>query len=99
MSTNDILAQAFNHILEHGHLLDLIGIVLSGIGSAVTAMIGFGVKFLRDMSKSIDRLNTNIEVLIARTDVHEKRIADHEERIRVVERINTEGDEDGTLTN
>lgn len=49
---------------------------------AVVSIAGFGVKFLRDLSKSVEQLNQNICVVILRIDNHEKRLDDHETRLR-----------------
>lgn len=50
-----------------------------------TAIGAFGVKFLRDLSLAVNKLNTHIEVLVTRVDSHEDKISDHEERLRDVE--------------
>lgn len=49
------------------------------------AVAGFGVKFLRDMSRSMAELNRNIAVLVTRLDGHEHQLDDHEHRLRTVE--------------
>lgn len=52
----------------------------------IVSIAAFGVKFLRDLSKSVDQLNHNILVMIGRVDNHEKRIEDHELRLRGIEK-------------
>ncbi len=86
MAPPDLISQALQYVINHGNPIDILGIVLSAVGSAITAMIGFGVKFLRDVSISVNRLSTNIEVLITRTNSIEKLVLDHEGRLRVVEK-------------
>lgn len=49
-----------------------------GVGS-------LGVKTLRDMTASIRQLNLNIAVILTRIDSHEKKLDDHENRIRKIE--------------
>lgn len=62
-----------------GHrLLDLLWLLPAGIAS-------YGLKFLSDITKSIQRLNENILLVIQRVDRHEELLDDHEERIREVE--------------
>lgn len=50
-----------------------------------TAVGGFGVKFLRDLSNNVAELNKTFAVLVTRVDTHQKQIDDHEDRIREVE--------------
>ena len=47
----------------------------------IVGLIGWGVKFLGNMAKSISEINQNIRVLVTRVDNHEKRLDNHEERI------------------
>lgn len=62
------------------------------IGSALT-IIGFFVArtieklegTLKEVSKSMDELNTRVAVVIEKTLVHEKTIDNHAERIRSLE--------------
>lgn len=93
MTTNQLVAEILNAIAKQTDLSSLVGVLISGLGSMFTALLGFGVKFLRDMSHSVDRLNTNIEVLIHKTDNHETRIDDHENRLRLFETTKKEEDE------
>lgn len=92
MTTNQLVAEILNAIAKQTDLSSLVGVLISGLGSMFTALLGFGVKFLRDMSYSVDRLNTNIEVLIHKTDNHETRIDDHENRLRSFENKKEEGE-------
>jgi hypothetical protein len=50
-----------------------------------TGVAGFGVKFLRDMSRSMAALNTTMAIVVTRIDTHEEKLTDHEGRIRHVE--------------
>jgi hypothetical protein len=52
----------------------------------IVGVAAFGVKFLRDLSKSVEQLNQNILVILGRVDNHEKMIDDHESRLRSIER-------------
>lgn len=47
----------------------------------------YGVRKLGQMATSIEKLNTHVAVLIERDQNKEKRLDDHEGRIRTLERI------------
>jgi len=46
------------------------------------AIIGFGVKFLGELSTNVRELNSKIEAVIFESRVHETEIGDHEVRLQ-----------------
>lgn len=61
-----------------------IGWALQGV---MSLSVMYGVKRLGQMADSIEKLNTHVAVLIERDQNKEKRLDDHEGRIRTLERI------------
>lgn len=69
-------------------LKDLISdpLINQVIGLIVSGGVSFGVKSLRDLSKSVSSLNKNIELILLQISGHEKKLDDHEGRLRGVEK-------------
>lgn len=59
----------------------LPGLVVTGL----VAVVGCGVKFLRDMARSVEQLNQNISIMVHRLNLHDEKLEDHEGRLRGVE--------------
>lgn len=61
-----------------------VGWAFQGI---LSVSVLYGVRKLGQMADSIEKLNTHVAVLIERDQNKEKRLDDHEGRIRTLERI------------
>lgn len=85
MQSQDLIAKGLEYVLKYGSPSDIIGLILSGIGTAGTTIIGFGVKFIRDLARSVSDLNTTLAVLVEKTKNHDNVIVDHEARLRKIE--------------
>lgn len=62
---------------------DLIAWVFQGV---LSMSVLYGVKKLGQMADSIEKLNTHVAILIERDQNKEKRLDDHEIRIRCLEK-------------
>lgn len=96
-----IVQQVLEYILKHGDAADVLGLIMSAVGSVVTGMVACGVKFLRDLTRSVDRLNDTMERVIdeqkedrQKDAKRDERIMDLTARVRVVERLIEEEDSD-----
>jgi hypothetical protein len=59
-------------------VLDLLWLLPAGI-------CAYGIKYLRELTLSVEMLNRNIAVILFRMDKHEDTLGDHEDRLRHVE--------------
>ncbi len=86
MNSAQWIVDLVTYITQHGNAVDMLGLVMSTVGSALTAVMGFGVKFLRDLAKNVKSLDSTIAILVLRANDHEEEIKDHEQRLRWVEK-------------
>lgn len=56
------------------------------LGLLLVGSVTMGVNTLEKLSQSVNDLNFKIGIVIERTDIQEKKIEDHEDRIRSVEK-------------
>jgi hypothetical protein len=57
-----------------------------GFEALIIGAIWLGVTALQDISKSVNDLNTKLAVALERTDVHQRAIIEHENRIQALEK-------------
>jgi len=57
------------------------------LGSLLVGSVTMGVNTLEKLSNSVNDLNYKIGIVIERTDIQQKKIEDHEDRLRSVEKI------------
>lgn len=56
------------------------------LGIILVASVSAGVASLKDLSGSVNELNLKIGIMVERTDGMQKKIEDHEDRLRFVEK-------------
>lgn len=56
------------------------------LGVLLVGSVTMGVHTLEKLSQSVNDLNFKIGIVIERTDIQEKKIEDHEDRLRSVEK-------------
>ena len=93
MSTQELIAIIVDFAMEKDvDIVDAIAAAATLVGSAIAGAVGLGVKALRDLVRSVDKLNHTVEGVIERQDDTEDELdethdtlVDHEARIRVIE--------------
>jgi hypothetical protein len=60
---------------------EIINILLGVLGTGILGLIGFTVKYLKEISGNLNELNKNFAVMIAKHDDLERRVEDLEDKI------------------
>lgn len=69
-------------------------IIETGIG-AIIGLMGFAVKYLRDLSKDVRELTNQSHVIVTRLNFHEKTIETHGKKISDIEKSISRGNRNG----
>jgi hypothetical protein len=54
----------------------------------IVPIIGYGVLLLSEMNQNIQKLNTQVALILAEREVTKDVLKDHEARIRILEKLN-----------
>lgn len=91
----ELIAKLIAALLD-GDTGDTFAAILSAFGSIASLLATAGVKALHTISKSVGKLNANIELVVKRTDDHSDTLVDHEARLRVAEAIRRSHEEEAS---
>jgi adenosine/AMP kinase len=86
-TTYELITIAVQRLIFESHPSELVTFSTSTLGSILTGVIGFGIKYLRDLNRSVTALNASIEILIKLNESQDERLIDHEMRLREAERL------------
>ena len=67
-------------LVKWSKVLDKLGLIF------ITSILGYGVDQVKDLTSMVDRLNTNVAVILVRFDSQAKEISDLKERVQFIER-------------
>jgi len=67
-------------LVKWSKVLDKLGLIF------ITSILGYGVDQVRDLTGLVDRMNTNMAVILVRFDSQTKEISELKERVLFIER-------------
>lgn len=66
---------------RYARILDRLGLAL------ITAILGYGVDQVKTLTENVEKLNTNVAVILVRFESQAKEISELRERIVTLERV------------